>query len=102
MNSFVFNDAIRFKLATQQEDTSAKWQVFIGVFVGVLLRWGYSLSVGGIKHNCPWCFWSSLNIAIRLGICLGNNFFGFSGYLPNVKGQPPRMQVWNAVAYRTS
>ena len=39
MNSFVFNDAIRFKLATQQEDIGAKTQMFLGVFVGVILRW---------------------------------------------------------------
>lgn len=39
MQSFVFDDAIRFKLATQQEDTGAKIQVFFGVLTGVLLRW---------------------------------------------------------------
>ena len=39
MDSFVLNDAIRFKLATQQEDSGAKIQVFFGVFIGVLLRW---------------------------------------------------------------
>ena len=36
MDSFVFNDAIRFKLATQQGDTGAKVQVFFGVFAGVV------------------------------------------------------------------
>ena len=39
MNSFSFNDAIRFKLATQREDTGAQIQVFFGVLLGVLLRW---------------------------------------------------------------
>jgi hypothetical protein len=32
MNSFSFNDAVGFKLATQQEDKNARVQVFIGVF----------------------------------------------------------------------
>ncbi len=39
MQSFSFNDAVRFRLATQQDDTGAKIQVFLGVFIGVLLRW---------------------------------------------------------------
>ena len=39
MQSFIFDDAIRFRLATQQEDTGAKIQVFFGVFLGVILRW---------------------------------------------------------------
>ena len=39
MRGFVFEDAIRFRLATQQEDTAAKIQVFFGVLAGVLLRW---------------------------------------------------------------
>ena len=46
MNSFIFNDAIRFRLATQQEDTQAKTQVFVGVLIGVLLRWIYSVAGG--------------------------------------------------------
>lgn len=29
MQSFSFNDAIRFRLATQQEDAGAKIQVFV-------------------------------------------------------------------------
>ena len=53
MNSFIFNDAIRFKLATQQEDTNAKVQVFLGVFFGVLLRWIYSIAVEVIKTMPP-------------------------------------------------
>jgi len=31
MQSFSFSDAFRFRLATQQEDTGAKLQVFFGV-----------------------------------------------------------------------
>ena len=31
MNSFVFNDAIRFKLVTQQEDTGAKAPGVLGI-----------------------------------------------------------------------
>ena len=99
MNSFIFNDAIRFRLATQQEDTSAKWQVFIGVFVGVLLRWIYSVAVDVIKNNAPWCFGPWLNIAIRIGIGLVTTFFVFSGYWQKVKDQPASMRFWNAVAY---
>lgn len=44
MNSFNFNDAVGFRLATQQEDTNAKVQVFIGVFLGVTLRWIYNIA----------------------------------------------------------
>ena len=50
MQSFVFNDAIRFRLATQQEDNSAKVQVFFGVFIGVILRW---ILVDLIKNHAP-------------------------------------------------
>ena len=39
MQGFIFDDAIRFRLATQQEDTGAKLQVFFGVLLGVILRW---------------------------------------------------------------
>ena len=53
MDAFRFNDAVRFKLATQQEDTGAKIQVFIGVFLGVLLRWIYSIAVEVIKNQAP-------------------------------------------------
>ena len=99
MNSFVFNDAIRFKLVTQQEDTNAKVQVFIGVFVGVLLRWVYSIAVDVIKNNAPWCFGSWANILIRIGIALVTTFFVFSGYWQKVKDQPASMRFWNALAY---
>ena len=40
MQSFIFDDAIRFRLATQQEDNGAKIQVFFGVFLG-----------GGVHHH---------------------------------------------------
>src|SRR6185503_16809496 len=65
MNSFSFNDAIRFRLATQQEDTNAKIQVFIGVFLGVILRWVYSVAVDVIKNQAPWCFGTWTAILIR-------------------------------------
>ena len=102
MNTFSFNDAIRFRLATQNEDTHAKWQVFLGVFLGVLLRWVYSVAVNVIKNNAPWCFDSWLNIVIRLVVALATTFFVFSGYWQKVKDQPASMRFWNAVAYGIS
>ena len=102
MNSFIFNDAIRFKLATQQEDTNAKIQVFVGVLVGVLLRWIYSVAVDVVKHNAPWCFGSWVNILIRVGVALVTTFFVFSGYWQKVKDQPASMRFWNALAYGIS
>jgi Na+/H+-dicarboxylate symporter len=99
MNSFNFNDAVRFKLATQQEDTNAKVQVFIGVFLGVLLRWIYSVAVDVIKNQAPWCFGSLTVILIRLAVALGVTFFVFSGYWQKVKDQPASMRFWNAMAY---
>ena len=99
MNTFRFNDAVRFKLATQQEDTGAKIQVFIGVFLGVLLRWIYSIAVEVIKNQAPWCFGSLTVILIRLAVALGVTFFVFSGYWQNVKDQPASMRFWNAMAY---
>jgi len=50
MQSFDINDAVRFKLATQQEDTGAKVQVFFGVLLGVILRW---IVVDVIKNQIP-------------------------------------------------
>jgi hypothetical protein len=99
MNSFSFNDAIRFKLVTQAEDTGAKVQVFIGVFAGVLLRWIYSVAVNVIKNGAPWCFGSWVSILIRVVVALGVTFFVFSGYWQKVKDQPVSMRFWNAVAY---
>ena len=99
MNTFNFNDAIRFRLATQQEDMSAKVQVFIGVFLGVLLRWIYSIAVDVIKNQAPWCFGTWTAILIRLAVALGVTFFVFSGYWQKVKDQPASMRFWNAMAY---
>ncbi len=82
MNSFVFNDAIRFKLATQQEDTGAKVQVFLGVFIGVLLRWVYAVAVIVIRNNSPWCFgdWKTILIHLAGGIsCDHFCLFGLLG-----------------------
>ena len=99
MNSFSFHDAVRFRLATQQEDASAKIQVFIGVFLGVLLRWIYSIAVDVIKNQAPWCFGSPIVILIRLAVALGVTFFVFSGYWQKVKDQPASLRFWNAMAY---
>jgi len=99
MNSFNFNEAIRFRLATQQEDTNAKVQVFVGVFLGVILRWIYSIAVDVIKNNAPWCFGSLTVILIRLAVALVVTFFVFSGYWQKVKDQPASMRFWNALAY---
>ena len=99
MNSFNFNEAFSFRLATQQEDSSAKIQVFFGVFFGVLLRWIYSIAVDVIRHQAPWCFGSWVTILIRLAVALVVTFFVFSGYWQKVKDQPASMRVWNALAY---
>jgi hypothetical protein len=99
MNAFRFHDAVRFKLVTQKEDTGAKIQVFIGVFLGVLLRWLYSIAVEVIKNQAPWCFGSLTVILIRLAVALGVTFFVFSGYWQKVKDQPASMRFWNAMAY---
>lgn len=99
MNSFSFGDAARFRLLTQQEDTTAKVQVFLGVFFGVILRWIYSVAVNVIKNQAPWCFGSWTMILIRLGIALVVTFFVFSGYWQKVEDQPASMRFWNALAY---
>ena len=99
MQSFRFNDAVRFRLATQQEDAGAKVQVFIGVFLGVLLRWIYSVAVEVIRNNAPWCFGTWTSILIRLAVAVGVTFFVFSGYWQKVKDQPVSMRFWNALAY---
>lgn len=96
---FSFSDAFSFKLATQQDDTSAKVQVFIGVFLGVILRWIYAVAVEVIRNQAPWCFGSWISILIRLAVALGATFFVFSGYWQKVKDQPASMRFWNAVAY---
>ena len=74
MRGIVFDDAIRFRLATQQEDTSAKIQVFYGVLLGVLLRW---IVVDVLKNQTPW----NLSVVIaRIVVALVATIFGFSGY----------------------
>lgn len=96
MQSFVFNDAIRFRLATQQEDTGAKIQVFLGVFVGVLLRW---IIVDLIRNQFP----VNLSVIIaRIVVALIATIFVFSGYWGRVKEQPAGMRFLNALAYGVS
>ena len=99
MNSFSFNDAIRFRLATQQEDTNVKIQIFVGVFLGVILRWIYSVAVDVIKTQSPWCFGTWTMILLRLAIALITTFFVFSGYWQRIQDQPASMRFWNALAY---
>ncbi len=99
MNSFNFNDAIHFRLATQQDGTNAKVQVFVGVFIGVILRWIYSIAVDVIKNQAPWCFGAWWTILLRLAIALVTTFFVFSGYWQKVQDQPASMRFWNALAY---
>ena len=96
MNSFSFNDAIRFKLATQQTDTGAKLQVFFGVFLGVILRW---IVVDILKNQASW------NLAViiaRIVIALIATIFVFSGYWQKVKDQPAGMRFVNALVYGVS
>jgi fluoride ion exporter CrcB/FEX len=96
MNSFVFNDAIRFKLATQQDDTGAKIQVFLGVFLGVILRW---IVVDILKNQAQW------NIPViiaRIVIALIATIFVFSGYWQKVKEQSAGMRFVNSLVYGIS
>ena len=96
MQSFIFNDAIRFRLATQREDTGAKVQVFFGVFLGVILRW---LLVDIIKNRV------SVNLSViiaRIVVALIARIFVFSGYWQKVKDQPAGMRLLNALAYGVS
>ena len=96
MQSFVFHDAIRFRLATQQEDTGAKVQVFFGVFIGVILRW---ILVDLFKNHAPW----NLSIIIaRIVVALIVTIFVFSGYWQKVKEQPAGMRFLNALVYGVS
>jgi hypothetical protein len=98
MQAFSFNDAIRFKLATQQEDSSAKIQVFLGVLVGVLLRWLYTIVVDVVKGG-PWNFGNLSIIIARLVIALISTIFVFSGYWGKVKDQPSSMRFLNSLVY---
>ena len=96
MGSFVLNDAVRFKLATQRDDIGAKVQVFFGVLVGVLLRW---IIVDLIKNQLSF----NLSIVIaRLVVALVATIFVFSGYWEKVKDQPAGMRFLNALVYGVS
>ena len=96
MQSFIFDDAIRFKLATQQEDTGAKIQVFFGVFLGVILRW---IIVDVIRNRVPF----NLSVIIaRIVVALIVTIFVFSGYWQKVKDQPGGMRFLNALVYGVS
>jgi hypothetical protein len=96
MQAFIFDDAIRFRLATQQEDTGAKVQVFFGVFLGVILRW---IIVDVIKNQVPF----NLSVVIaRIVVALIATIFVFSGYWQKVKDQPAGMRFLNALAYGVS
>ena len=96
MRGFVFEDAIRFRLATQQEDTAAKIQVFFGVLAGVLLRW---IVVDLIKNQVPQNF---AVIIARIVVALIATIFVFSGYWQKVKDQPAGMRFLNALVYGVS
>ena len=96
MNSFVFNDAIRFKLATQQDDTGAKIQVFFGVLLGVILRW---VVVDILKNHAQW---SVAVIIARIVIALIATVFVFSGYWQKVKDQSAGMRFVNSLVYGIS
>jgi len=96
MQSFVLDDALRFRLATQTEDTGAKVQVFLGVFIGVILRW---ILVDLLKNHAPWNF--SIVIA-RIVVALVATIFVFSGYWLKVKDQPAGMRFLNALVYGVS
>jgi len=101
MQHFVFNDAIRFKLVTQQDDTGAKLQVFFGVFLGVVLRWLYGIVMEVIKGG-SWNFGSLSVIIARLVIALIATVFVFSGYWQKVKDQPASMRFLNSLVYGVS
>jgi hypothetical protein len=96
MQGFVFEDALRFRLATQQEDTGAKLQVFFGVLAGVLLRW---IVVDVLKNQVP------QNVAViiaRIVVALVATIFVFSGYWQKVKDQPAGLRFLNALVYGVS
>src|SRR5215212_8313071 len=88
MQSFIFEDAIRFRLATQQEDRGAKVQVFLG--------W---LIVDVIRNQVPF----NLSVVIaRIVIALIATIFVFSGYWQKVKDQPAGLRFLKALAYGVS
>ena len=96
MQSFSFNDAVRFKLATQQDDIGAKIQVFLGVFIGVLLRW---VVVDVFKNQAQWNF--AVLIA-RIVVALIATIFVFSGYWGKVQDQSAGMRFLNSLVYGIS
>lgn len=96
MQSFIFDDAIRFRLVTQQEDAGAKIQVFFGVFLGVILRW---ILVDVIRNPVPF----NLSVVLaRIVVALIATIFVFSGYWERIKDQPAGMRFLNAVVYGVS
>ena len=96
MQSFNINDAVRFRLATQSEDTGAKVQVFFGVLLGVILRW---IVVDVIKNQIP----QNLAVIIaRVVVALIATIFVFSGYWQKVKDQAASMRFLNALVYGIS
>jgi hypothetical protein len=96
MRGFVFEDAIRFRLATQQDDTGAKLQVFFGVLAGVLLRW---IIVDVLKNQVPQNF---PVILARIVVALIATIFVFSGYWQKVQDQSAGMRFLNALVYGVS
>ena len=96
MQSFIFNDAIHFKLATQQEDTGAKIQVFFGVLLGVILRWTV---VDVLKNHVQW---GVAVIIARIVVALIVTIFVFSGYWQKVKDQSAGMRFMNSLVYGIS
>jgi len=96
MNSFRFDHAIRFTLATQQNDIGAKVQVFFGVLIGVLLRW---VVVDLLKNHAQW---SATVIIARIVIALIATVFVFSGYWQKVKDQSAGMRFVNSLVYGVS
>ncbi len=96
MGSFSFNDAVRFRLATQADDTGAKLQVFFGVFLGVVVRW---LVVDVFRNQTHW---SIAVLIARIVVALIASIFVFSGYWEKVKDQSPGMRFLNALVYGIS
>ena len=96
MQSFNINDAVSFRLVTQQQDTGAKVQVFFGVLLGVILRW---IVVDIIKNQVP----QNIPVIIaRIVVALIATIFVFSGYWQKVKDQPGGMRFLNSLVYGIS
>ena len=96
MQSFNINDAVSFRLVTQQQDTGAKVQVFFGVLLGVILRW---VVVDIIKNQVP----QNIPVIIaRIVVALIATLFVFSGYWQKVKDQPAGMRFLNSLVYGIS